>query len=357
MRVLVFIKYIFFLYPGILLAQGGEDIARSQVFEYEKVRSDLTVKLKEAKSVNKVEDQSSVLFEMGELDVSMGNLTALEEVLDEMSQLYAQTRNLTVKSHLVRLESEFFRLKGLYRHALESFKSYVLLQDSLKDIATQLKIDALNDQSKQRENEIRLEQTANLQRLIYALGALLLVSLGFLTYGMYKRRKVEGLNIHLATLMSEYVGSYSSKLVDPEFKRKVITEVKEDENLKVEGLTDEMVDKILDKLKKFEEDKFYLQENITINELAECLNTNKTYLSKVINVVKKKPFNNYVNELRLVHAIQLLKSGEHKRYTMKAISKEAGFKSKSTFNIAFKEYTGMTPSEFVKSIQKENNQK
>lgn len=342
---------MFLLFPGLLLAQSASDLAMGAVKEYEEARERLSLELGKAQISNQVDKQAEILYQIGELDVNMGNIPALEGVLNNLSKLFNNTGDLTVRSKMVLLESEFFRLKGLYRHALESFKSYVTLQDSLSEMSTQLRIDAVYDESKKREQKIKDEQYAKMEMFIYALGAMLLISIGFLAYGMYKRRKVEGLNFHLATLMSEYVGSYSSKLTDPEYKRKVITEVKQDDKMKVEGLTDEMVDKILHSLKKFEEDKFYLKEDITINELAECLNTNKTYLSKVINVVKKKPFNNYVNELRLVHAIQLLKSGEYKKYTMKAISKEAGFKSKSTFNIAFKEYTGMTPSEFVKSIQ------
>lgn len=335
----------------MLVAQSGSDMIMNAVKDYEAARENLVVELKEAQSANKIEDQAELLYQIGELDVNMGNIPALEQVLNSLSTLFNNTANLEVRSKLVLLESEFFRLKGLYRHALESYKSFVVLQDSISEKNTQLRINAVYDESKRNEQQIRDEQYAKMEIFIYALAASLLISIGFIAYGMYKRRKVEGLNFHLAALMSEYVGSYSSKLTDPEFKRKVITEVKQDDKMKVQGLTDEMVDKILHSLKKFEEDKFYLKEDITVHELAECLNTNKTYLSKVINVVKNKPFNNYVNELRLVHAIQLLKGGEYKKYTMKAISKEAGFKSKSTFNVAFKEYTGMTPSEFVKSIQ------
>jgi len=47
----------------------------------------------------------------------------------------------------------------------------------------------------------------------------------------------------------------------------------------------------------------------------------------------------------------LLLNPQNEQYTLLAIAQKAGFKSGSTFNKAFKTYTGMLPSEFRKKIK------
>ena len=88
--------------------------------------------------------------------------------------------------------------------------------------------------------------------------------------------------------------------------------------------------------------------------MALSLETNDKYLSEVINDEFGQNFNNYMNEFRVNHAIELLSSGEKRHFTIDAISKMSGFHSKSTFNSAFKRMTGVTPSYCIKSLKEES---
>jgi AraC-like DNA-binding protein len=85
--------------------------------------------------------------------------------------------------------------------------------------------------------------------------------------------------------------------------------------------------------------------------LAEKLNTNKSYLSQVINEYFRKNFSTFVNEYRVKEASRLLLEKESENYTIEAIANSVGFKSKSAFNSAFKKFTGITPSYFVNSTK------
>ncbi len=353
-NILFLLPYGIFTFTSVLLFAQDTDLVdsglRSEVQHYESKLMDLKEKYYSLAGTQDHHAQAEVLYAIGQINVEMADIKTLEETLDQLAEVNRAANDIRVEAKLVGLESEFFRLKGLYRHSLQSYKNYVVLQDSIAMLNQKAVIDELNLENALREAEFKKERLQKLKYFSLALGGMLLVAIGFLLYGIYKRRKVEGLNVHLASLLADYVGSYSSKLTDPSFSKQVITEVQDNKEINVEGLTDELVIKILDGLKRFEEEKKYLREDTSITDVADYINTNKTYLSKVINVVKKKPFTNYINELRLIHAIQMLKDKEYKKYTIRAISKEAGFKSKSTFNTAFKEYTGMTPSAFIKSL-------
>ncbi|MBN1199916.1 MAG: tetratricopeptide repeat protein [Bacteroidales bacterium] len=90
----------------------------------------------------------------------------------------------------------------------------------------------------------------------------------------------------------------------------------------------------------------YRQSGITLEMVAERLNSNRTYLSGMINSHFRTNFTTLINRYRIREARRLLLSPDFKNYTIEAIANEVGFISKSTFNEAFKKETGLTPSFF-----------
>ena len=57
-----------------------------------------------------------------------------------------------------------------------------------------------------------------------------------------------------------------------------------------------------------------------------------------------------INEYRLEEVKKSLEDPKHQNYTVLAIAYDAGFNSKSTFNDYFKKSTGMTPSQYKKTL-------
>lgn len=101
-------------------------------------------------------------------------------------------------------------------------------------------------------------------------------------------------------------------------------------------------------------EKPYLDQDLSILKLAKDLNTNTKYLSHIINSEFNQNFINFINEYRIQEVKEnLLKHNLH--FTIEALGQNAGFKSKSSFNAAFKKSTGLTPSAFMKQqVQAEN---
>jgi len=100
-----------------------------------------------------------------------------------------------------------------------------------------------------------------------------------------------------------------------------------------------------------EEEKYFLNTQFTINDFAKELQSNRNYLSKIINEYFNTNFNNFVNEFRVKEARKLLLSNKYENYTIEGIANSVGFHSKATFNNAFKKFTGVTPSFFKNNTQ------
>lgn len=112
--------------------------------------------------------------------------------------------------------------------------------------------------------------------------------------------------------------------------------------------TRELIPKLLDLM---ENQKIYLDKQLTIDSLAEQLNTNRSYLSNIINDYFGKNFNNFINEYRVKEAILLFKNEKYQNHKLDHIATLCGFNNKTTFNTTFKKITGLTPSYFRKNIK------
>ncbi len=103
----------------------------------------------------------------------------------------------------------------------------------------------------------------------------------------------------------------------------------------------------LDQLVK--ETKFYLRKDISLNEVADALVTNRTYASRMINITKGCKFNDYINNLRLEKAEELFKSKDYmKTHSIHDLASDSGFASVSTFRRAFAKKYDNTPLSYVK---------
>ena len=96
-----------------------------------------------------------------------------------------------------------------------------------------------------------------------------------------------------------------------------------------------------------EKEKLYLNPQLTIMELANCIGTNRTYLSDYLNNQLNTNFYEYVNAFRIKKACSMLMSDNIEN--LETIAETCGFNSLSTFRRAFIKETGHTPLQYKKS--------
>lgn len=94
----------------------------------------------------------------------------------------------------------------------------------------------------------------------------------------------------------------------------------------------------------------YLDPYLSLEKLADELDTSTSSLSKLINSYAGSNFPDYINSLRIEESKKLLSDTSFSPYTILAIGLECGFNSKSTFYSAFKKFTGQTPTAYRNKI-------
>lgn len=96
--------------------------------------------------------------------------------------------------------------------------------------------------------------------------------------------------------------------------------------------------------------KPYLNPELSLNTLAKEINMSRNQLSQLINDGVGENFYDFINKYRVEEVKRLMTDPDMAGYSLLGIAFEAGFKSKSTFNLIFKRFTGLTPTEYRKNI-------
>jgi AraC-like DNA-binding protein len=118
------------------------------------------------------------------------------------------------------------------------------------------------------------------------------------------------------------------------------------------GLKQEDVADYVNKIRKYMViEKPYLNRELTIYDLSEQLKIPRHILSEVINEHMGKNFYNLVNDYRVEEVKERMNHENLQQLTILGIAYDSGFNSKSSFNTIFKEKTGFTPSEFLKTLK------
>ena len=97
------------------------------------------------------------------------------------------------------------------------------------------------------------------------------------------------------------------------------------------------------------DEKPYLDPELTLADLSSQLNLSKYELTELLNDHLGKNFFSFVNEYRLKAVVRRLENPDYDHLTIIGIAYDCGFNSKSTFNSLFKQFAGVTPSEFKKN--------
>jgi len=90
----------------------------------------------------------------------------------------------------------------------------------------------------------------------------------------------------------------------------------------------------------------YQDHNITLGKFSKSLSLTPHIVSQVINEQLACNFNDFINSYRVEEAKKMLVDSGMNNITVASIAYDCGFNTLSAFNIAFKKFTGLTPSQF-----------
>jgi len=118
---------------------------------------------------------------------------------------------------------------------------------------------------------------------------------------------------------------------------------------------EKIYNEILAKLQDFEKSYLYLDPYIDLNYMVDYVGYNKSYVSAVINDFYRVNLKDFLNRLRIKYAVERMRNSDVLyNYNIYGMAQDFGFKTSKTFTNAFKKFTGIYPSEFIKQAKNDN---
>ena len=113
------------------------------------------------------------------------------------------------------------------------------------------------------------------------------------------------------------------------------------------------INTLLEKLMSNE--KPYLKVGYSLLDLTNDLGVPLYQVSFFLNHAKGKNFHDMLNEYRVEYSRELMLKEKNQQLTLEAIAFDSGFGNRNSFTIAFKKFTGNTPSAFLKEVRQNGN--
>jgi AraC-like DNA-binding protein len=297
------------------------------------------------------------------------SLDYYKKALDQSVQIGSKSQVASALEGLAKT----YELMGDFANSLKFYKDFKQAQDSVFSAESAKYISELREkyEAGQRDQKIKqLHAEASLQDfkiqsqkswlIVSILGLILVIGFSIImliqrnqkhrAYQDLLRKNIENIRIEkqnekldvagLNDNSFENIGAQTSDIETSQEKYKT-------------SALEQFQKEIIHKRIKFVMDqrKLFLQPDLTIEKLAIEIKTNKSYISQVINETQNQNFSSFLNDYRIREARRLLIDPEFRNITIESIAGMVGFNSKSAFNNAFKRFTGLTPSFFLKNTQ------
>lgn len=100
-------------------------------------------------------------------------------------------------------------------------------------------------------------------------------------------------------------------------------------------------------LEKLDKDKVYLDDTLTLAKLSEDLQLPRSLITELINQKFNCSFKKLINRYRFDEAKRILENNSNSKLKLIDVAYESGFNNKVSFYRVFKEFEGVSPSEYL----------
>lgn len=231
-------------------------------------------------------------------------------------------------------QADFFLSQGSYKESALLYKQIIPRKDKLRNSELAAQLDELR--TIYEVDKLTLKNKLTTNRLYFAIIYATLLLIVFILYIIYTRRMRRKNRVLYDTIVQR------QKIQDNLY-------LCNEETLQEQASSEDILYRKLCKLMK--EQQLFKDPQIKREDLAVKLNTNRTYLTDAIkNSGEGLTFNEYVNSYRIRYAATLLT--DNLSLTINEIGDDSGFNSRSTYSRLFRDFYGMSPSEY-RAISKE----
>jgi AraC-like DNA-binding protein len=313
------IKGIRFLNEALLVQESNSDFT-GMAFTYNNLADAFRI-------MNRFPEATKAYEKAADVSLKIGLNEQIRYAYLNLAELHAELNNF-------QLAYFYFRKFSVAKDSVfnqEKSKQFAELQTKYETEKKELLIKQQSDRHLQDIQKIRI----SIFLLLFFLGLIILLAVLYV-----KNRNAYRFLAHL-----------NKELALQEADRYIIqNENTQSDKYSASTLSEEQKSKLkLKLLHLLDAEKVYLNPNLSLDDLAKMLKTNKKYVSQLINEDFKSNFNHLINQYRIKDARVLLLSEDNKKLNLEGIAEKCGFNNRVSFTTAFKRITGLSPSYYIKN--------
>lgn len=257
-----------------------------------------------------------------------------------------------------KILSSYYSKVGNYKESVKYYEKFITINDSLINIEKVKTISELEYrfETEKKEKSLLLknyEIEAKNKQLFFSMFVIFIISSILALIIMFNLKIKKKNNLLL---------KHNLEIVDILRKQKAVTKsidenIIEIKNIKynTSSLDEQSKNKLYQKIVTvLENEKIYLDNELSLDKFAEHIDTNRTYLSQIINEFAGVNFNTFINKYKVNEARLYLSNPENSDIPIKTLYDKFGFGSNKYFYEIFKKETGISPNFYRTEILKKN---
>lgn len=163
--------------------------------------------------------------------------------------------------------------------------------------------------------------------------ALLSIFFSWKGYSLYRER-----SIAYNVLMKKYEEEKAQRDLAESLQKDASKDVKPDILISADELLIENL------IQYYHDEKPYLNPKLRVDDVAAKLNTTQKIIAAALKQFNNSNFNTFTNQYRIEEAKRIMENLSDDFYKVEAVAYDSGFGSKSSFYVAFEQFTGVKPS-------------
>jgi AraC-like DNA-binding protein len=244
-----------------------------------------------------------------------------------------------------KLYSDFFFNRGDYISAKKYQEKYAQLKDSIFNLEKHKQLAEFQEKYNLSEKEQELSRlNSKLNQLLrnqYSIAIVSITCLSLLIFIVFRLYKKYSYNRQLVAFLSGQNAEIEKSLSN--YKQRE-TRLSENHGW---NLPEGQLENILERVTGFlNETQLFLDINLTLPILSQKCGIPAHHISKAVNSKGEGNFSDYINAFRICEAKKRLFHIDFKLFTIEAIGRSVGFKSRTSFIAAFRKIENLTPSEY-----------
>lgn len=282
---------------------------------------------------------------LGEAWLDKGDLPMARKYIDsvyykrpELDNIYWQNR----ATDLFMLESRYYAHLGQHDLSKAHLDSALVATRNNLELTGKHIVRLGEQQLQQIEIDLKSQEVVRQRNLIIFIFVILTIVSGAMIIILRLYRKKSAAYKSLAHRAKEWARKDMSTIAAPPasktkgYKRK---EPATEEDRRIMALVEcEMNEKFA-----------YRDAGLSVESLADRLGIHRNTLSHAVNHATGGNFSQYINSLRIKEAIRIISGTEHNELYIDELYEKIGFGNRSSFYRVFKQFTGLSPTEFQKN--------